>query len=390
MKKLINLDPKVEENTIDLLESNLIYLSKSIVSFKVFSDKIEFELNQEFLENNFEELVLELVKKLRPVKPIPAKVIFSNLEVTPICQHDVFLDLVKSGEVSVLSDGIVALKGLPLQMMEVLDRKLVDFAKGQKAQKILLPITVNFKNLLDSHYFDRTPQHANFLSTIAEDARSIANFSKHFKKNNEIDKDLIRSPHSMCRSAVCLNSYPTMRDKVFNEDESVILTAEGRVFRHEYKKVNSLERLYEFSCREIIYLGRPEFVKARLKECENWFINFLKQYNLHSVIKSATDPFFMENARNLQFFQAVEDSKYEIRALNPFTQTEVSIGSLNFHGNHFSKSYNITFKNGEFVSSGCVGFGLERTVFTVIAQYGSDVNQWPKELQKFFEISSTN
>lgn len=191
----------------------------------------------------------------------------------------------------------------------------------------------------------------------------------------------------MCRSAVCLNSYPTMRDKVFKDNESVILTAEGRVFRHEYKKVNSLERLYEFSCREIIYLGKTDFVKARLKECEQWFINFLNQYNLHGVIKSATDPFFMENARNLQFYQAAEDSKYEIRALNPFTDTEVSIGSLNYHGNHFSKSYNITFSNGENVSSGCVGFGLERTVFTVIAQYGTDLNLWLKDLKEFFEIT---
>jgi seryl-tRNA synthetase len=323
---------------------------------------------------------------LRPLKAIPAKVIFSHTENKPQCSEDVFAKLVESGDISVLSDGIMALKGLPLQMMEVLDRKLVDFAKNQKAQKILLPITVNFKNLLDSHYFDRTPQHANFLSTIEEDARSISNFSKHFKKNNEIDKDLIKSPHSMCRSAVCLNSYPTMRDKKFSNEESVILTAEGRVFRHEYKKVNSLERLYEFSCREIIYLGKPEFVKARLKECENWFINFLNEYNINGLIKSATDPFFMENARNLQFYQAAEDSKYEIRALNPFTSTDVSIGSLNFHGNHFSKSYNITFENGEHVSSGCVGFGLERTVFTIIAQFGVDTKKWPANLKNYFEV----
>lgn len=182
MKKIITIEPKLEENTIDLLESNLIYLSKSIINFKVYSDKIEFDLNQENTESNFEDLVLDLVKKLRPLKAIPSKVIYSNQEVKPACQKDVYQELVSNGDVSILSDGIVALKGLPLQMMEVLDRKLVEFAKSQKAEKILLPITVNFKNLLDSHYFDRTPQHANFLSTIAEDARSISNFSKHFKK----------------------------------------------------------------------------------------------------------------------------------------------------------------------------------------------------------------
>lgn len=385
MKKIISIDQKLEDNTIDLLESNLIYLSKSILNFKVFSNQIEFELNEQMVEENFDQLVLDFVKKLRPLKSIPAKVVFSNQVTSPACKEDVFEQLVSRGELCVLSEGIVAMKGLPLQMMEVLDRKLVEFAKGQSAHKMLLPITVNFKNLLDSHYFDRTPQHANFLSTIAEDARSISDFAKHVKKSGEIDKSLIRSPHGMCRSAVCLNCYPTMRDKKFLENESVVITAEGRVFRHEYKKVNSLERLYEFSCREIIYLGRTDFVKSKLKECEQWFVDFLSEFKIHGLIKSATDPFFVENARNLQFYQAAEDSKYEIRALNPFTATDVSIGSLNFHGNHFSKSYNITFQNGEFVSSGCVGFGLERTVFTVIAQFGVDTSRWPSDLKRFFE-----
>jgi hypothetical protein len=381
-----DLNPVIDENTVDLLESNLIYTSSNIISFKVYENKIEFSLKDNTDTEEFSAIVLKLIEKLRPIKAVPSKVIYSNLDVTPACLDDVFDNLIKSGDVYSLSDGIVAITGLPLQMMEVLDRKLVEFAKGQKAKKILLPITVNFKNLLDSHYFDRTPQHANFLSTINEDARSISNFSKTFKKNNEIDKELIKTPHSMCRSAVCLNSYPTMRDKQFEADDSVVLTAEGRVFRHEYKKVNSLERLYEFSCREIIYLGNGAFVKDRLKECEKWFIDFLSEFNLNSIIKSATDPFFLENARSLQFYQAVEDSKYEIRALNPFTKTDVSIGSLNYHGNHFTKSYNIKFKNDEFVSSGCVGFGLERTVFTILSQYGDDVSKWPLNLKKYFEL----
>jgi seryl-tRNA synthetase len=389
----VALDDKLTENTIELLESNLIYVDESIVSFKIYPKKIELFFNPDSTTINqadIEKKIIELIKKLKPQKEIQPNIIFSNKKVEVKFNFDAFKELEKRKEVKVLQDGIVALSGLPLYMMDVLDEYISMFAKEQHARKMLLPITVNLKDLLDSHYFDRTPQHANFLSTIEESARSITDFSKVFKNKKLIQRDLLKSPHSMCRSAVCLNLYPTMRDEVFKSQENRAFTSVGRVFRHEYKKVVGLERLYEFTCKEIIYLGNKDYVKTKLKECENWFIKFLSEFELNGIIKSATDPFFMENARALQFYQAAEDSKYEVRVLNPFSETDVSIGSLNYHGNHFSKSYNIKFDDNDYVMSGCVGFGYERTIFTIISQYGTSYKEWPLKLKEFFQIDQFN
>ncbi|MBC7713351.1 MAG: hypothetical protein H7177_08430 [Rhizobacter sp.] len=387
----IKLTSPLDEHAKESMDNNLPYLSSSILSYQITSDSIILEVKNDTDLAALEQSVHDLLKKVKPLKSIPVKVLFDQSQANFQEKGDVFSELVSKGDVIILQEGFVALKGLPLHMFMVLDNHLTKFAKTQQAEPILLPVTVHFDDLMPAHYFQRTPQHANFISPLEEEAKNISDFSKLVDGKNVDNsvslKPYLKEPKCICRSAVCLNCYPTLRNRVFKNDESLVYTAEGRVFRHEYKKVTSLERLFEFSCREIIYFGSKDFVKTKLAECETWFKNFLTEFKLNSSIKAASDPFFQENARALQFYQVAEDSKFEIRVLNPFSGNDVSIGSMNFHGFHFSKAFNITFANKDFVFSGCVGFGLERTIFTVLAQYGVDSKKWPENLRKFFEIN---
>jgi len=62
----------------------------------------------------------------------------------------------------------------------------------------------------------------------------------------------------------------------------------------------------------------------------------------------------------------------------------VSVGSLNNHGAHFSKAYNIRLANEQFATTGCVGFGYERLIFLVLSQFGLDERAWPTALREFW------
>lgn len=388
MNHVIKFETTLDEFTIEALENNLSYISAEIINYKISPTEIHFNLKENCDLNKLGNDLNDLIKKIKPLKNISSKTIFAQQEIVPICKSDIFQELVDTGSVYVLQDGIVALSGLVLKMYEELDKKVVEFSKTQAAKKALYPVTVHFDNLMPTHYFQRTPQHALFISPLTEDAKNISDFSKLITNDSQETNiaSYLKKPQSTCRSAVCLNCYPTLKNRSLKMNENLSFTAEGRVFRHEYKKVTSLERLYEFTCREIIYVGTKEYVKKSLKECEQWFIDFLTKYKLNSCIKTASDPFFLDNSRALQFYQVAEDSKFEVRVLNPFTDNQVSVGSLNFHGNHFSKAFNIKTTDGELAASGCVGFGLERTVFTVLAQYGLDLSKWPNELRSFFDV----
>jgi hypothetical protein len=392
MKHTITFLTPFDEFTLEAMDTNLSYISADIIHYKINLQEITLELKESCDVNKLEMDISDLIKKIKPLKDISSKTLFSQQDLTCNYTADVFQELVNTGEVFVLQDGMVALSGIVLKMFEEYDKHIVEFSNTQNAKKALYPVTTHFDNLLPTHYFQRTPQHALFISPLTEDAKNISDFSK-LVTNETPGSNLssyLKQPQSTCRSAVCLNCYPTLRNKTLGANENLCFTTEGRVFRHEYKKVTSLERLYEFSVRDIIYVGTKEYVKKSIKECERWYIDFLTKFKLNSCIKSASDPFFLDNSRALQFFQVAEDSKYEIRVLNPFTNNQISIGSLNFHGNHFSKAYNIKNSDGEFSATGCVGFGLERTVFTVLAQYGTKYKEWPAELIEFFNMGQFN
>ena len=388
MKHTIAFSPPLDEFTLEALENNLSYISSGIINYQLKPQMLILELIESCDISKLEIDIFDLIKKIKPLKNISSKTVFDQRDLPFACHSDIFQELVKSEDVVVLQDGIVSFSGLVLKMFEAFDKHLIKFSETQSAKQTMYPITVHFDNLLPAHYFQRTPQHAVFASPLIEDAKNISDFSKIITNEDQTTNisNYLKKPQSICRSAVCLNCYPSIKNKVLKANENLCYTTQGRVFRHEYKKVTSMERLYEFSVRDIIYVGSKEYVKKSLKESEAWFINFLTMFKLNSCIKSASDPFFLDNSRALQFFQVAEDSKYEIRILNPFTENEVSIGSLNFHGNHFSKAFNIKNSDGEYSSSGCVGFGLERTVFTVLAQYGLDLNSWPEDLRAFFNV----
>ena len=103
-------------------------------------------------------------------------------------------------------------------------------------------------------------------------------------------------------------------------------------------------------------------------------------------LKKEFELFFADNQATYQYFQRSQQTKLEMRFMNPFNQKSVSVASLNNHTGHFGKSFNIIFEKGEFVNTGCVGFGFERFVFCLFAQFGLDMAIWPESLREWLDI----
>lgn len=384
----IIVDYPITEQIMEDLQSNLAFVSKSVNNVVVDrnANVIDFSVGDESAEDGITLKIKEMLSKLKPVRNTSISVLYNNELISPPYSGDVYQELVDSGNVFRHSPGIFSFTGFFLHLYNILNNRVMKFAEKEKATEIVLPVTTSLKDLHDAKFFEKTPQFANMISTLKEDSDSISEFMAEIK-NSVTDVNFQRylnKPEHMCRSAICLSSYPQFAGRVLEKNDYFCLTAFGKSFRNESSNVTSLERLHEFSMREIIYFGDPEYVGQKLQNCFEWFKSLMKDLRLSGSLQTANDPFFAENFHTLQFYQIAQQSKIEARLFNPFSKNRISIGSINNHGNHFSKSYNIRLENGEFATTGCVGFGYERTIFLILSQYGLDSTKWPEELKHFF------
>jgi len=141
--------------------------------------------------------------------------------------------------------------------------------------------------------------------------------------------------------------------------------------------MRGLERLWDFTMRELIFVGPEAHVLAERQRAVERAVAFLDEWGLSYEIKSATDPFFIDEY-SASVFQLAFDLKYEFRAFLPYTGKTLAVGSFNFHRDHFGRAFDISCAEGEAATTGCVGFGLERLALAFLAQHGLDAKNWPE------------
>jgi seryl-tRNA synthetase len=163
-----------------------------------------------------------------------------------------------------------------------------------------------------------------------------------------------------------------------------VVTARGKSFRYEGRYHASLERLWDFTIREIVFLGeRAEVLACRQRFLER-AVELVERLGLSGRCEVATDPFFgAADSADRTSAQRLLELKYELR-LDVAPDSTIAVGSFNFHDQHFSTAFGITGRDGELLWSGCVGFGLERLAYAFVCQYGLDQSGWPAEFRSDF------
>lgn len=380
---------EINSSNLENLNNLISFVDKAIIDYKVSKKTKELfifhELNDQKQIQNLEKVIQEFLERLIPAREDEMEQVKFVHNSSLMFPTKIYQGLIERGDIIPTEAGYYALGGRFYQLLKILDAKILAFTKTQKAEEVDYPITISLETLNKSHFFDRTPQFANFISTIKEDLCNISSLSKKVKTSQDDDsfKAHLNSPKHMCRSAVCLNAYPTFQGRTLSKPVS--LTTIGKVFRNESKQVEGLERMYEFTVRDTIYFGPSAWVEEKLEECFTWYKDLIVLLDLQASIEVASDPFFVDNIKTLQFFQKAEQSKSEIRFFIPDSKKAISVGSLNNHGSHFSKSHEIKLENGEFATTACTGFGLERLLFAILSQHGINEEFWDPKLIEFFK-----
>jgi seryl-tRNA synthetase len=141
--------------------------------------------------------------------------------------------------------------------------------------------------------------------------------------------------------------------------------------------MTSLERLWNFTMWEVIFVGKAERVLDGIKQSVQMASELFQEIGLAFHVENANDPFFLEEFAIQSAYQQAYDLKHEFRAKLPFKGTTLAIGSRNYHQDFFGRRAEISLPDNKPVHTGCVGFGYERLAFAFVAQYGPDPSNWP-------------
>lgn len=324
-------------------------------------------------------------KTQRTLRSLQRKVMFRSAQMDdPHFSNDIDFS-----DVHFLGTGQVAMEGLPLALFRYFDRVFEGFGTPWQAQHLMTPTLIPTRVLARCDYFRSFPQYVTFATHLKETVEVIDGFRSRHHTLDDVDDialaDMDR-PDACLSPAVCYHVYHLYEGKTIAPLAAVHGIC-GKCFRFESTNISDLRRLWDFTMREVVFMGsREQVLKARERSIE-MMSDFLRTHELAGEIRTASDPFFIApEASSKTYFQLSSDSKFEVSLLLPGGE-RLAVGSHNYHSDFFGKVFNVNVETGGPMHSVCVAFGLERWVYAFLQQHGDSPASWPDAIRNAPEFS---
>ena len=285
--------------------------------------------------------------------------------------------------------GQVALSGLPLRLFEYFDRTFRAIGDRFNASPLRTPTLIPVTTLAKCDYLRSFPHIVTFASHMPEDGALIEEFRARHQDATQLEEganQALATPEAALSPAVCYHSYALHAGQTIPEAGYTYGVC-GKCFRYEASNLTDLRRLWDFTMREIVFIGSRELVLQRRTEALELVKEFLAAHRIAAEIRTASDPFFVApDALAKTYFQLSSDTKYEISVMLP-DGGRMSTGSLNYHSDFFGRAFAVTTHEGLPMHSTCVAFGLERWIHGFLAQHGNDPKHWPDVVRNAPELA---
>lgn len=290
-------------------------------------------------------------------------------------------ELLRAGELIRYGPGRYGLARGVTALMTALDALIRQLALDVGATEYTFPSLVGGDSLLKAGYHRSFPHLLTLACHVREDMDALREFRDTAQGADNFGdvRDLLGPVTCGLSPTVCYHAYEMWRQSLQDVPQS--LTALGKCFRYESSSMQGLERLWDFTMREVVFLGIPEQVEAQRNRVTELSTQLLDRLELDYEISSATDPFFVDDFAVQVSFQQAFDLKFELLAALPYAGRPLAIGSINYHRDHFVKAFGIEGRHGEVLHTACVGFGFERLALVLFAQHGVNRDRWPHALR---------
>jgi seryl-tRNA synthetase len=387
---LLEIEPDISipEFLTGEIQSKLAYADEQILAAQVKPDHITLKTRpiasseiQADLINKVQRIVISMAKGAISPK---IQILEDHLDRPVPYAQDPMPDLVQRGEISQESEGIYSLGPLLSRLITYFESQFIALADSFSATPYRFPTLIPARYLERVNYFRAFPHSLTFATHLREDLDAIDRFTQGAVCEHEelhAPADSFAAVRALLSPAVCYHLYFSLADKPLPRGK-VVATAVGNCFRYEAINLVSLERMWNFTMREVIFVGPKEFVLENREVARQRMSRVFERIGLAYLVESANDPFFIGEFRKQAAFQSAFQLKFEIRASLPFKNTTLAVGSYNYHQDFFGRSLNISLPDGSPAHTGCVAFGLERIAFAFLAQFGLDPLNWPSVVRE--------
>lgn len=383
----IELPTPAQEMAQEEIPKKIAHLSKDIANVRFAEDGrcLLFDAPQHLageLTPRVEDLARSIQKSLRSLQ---RKRVYTSTRVdSPIFRGDG----VHSG-IHQLGNGQVALEGIPLALFRYFDRVFTDLGNAWNAVPVLTPTLIPATVLAKCDYFRSFPHNVTFAAHLFEDAAQIDAFRTRHQERDSLDEKALadmETPEACLSPATCYHVYHMNAEKTVPVS-GLVYGVCGKCFRYESSNMKDLRRLWDFTMREVAFLGDRDYVLGEREKGNERVADFLESHELAGEIRTASDPFFIApDAGAKTYFQLSAETKYEISLLLPEDE-RLAVGSLNYHTDFFGRAFNVQVEGSGYMHSVCIAFGLERWVYAFLCQQGSDPAKWPKVMQRAPEFA---
>lgn len=320
---------------------------------------------------------------VRPQVVTPAKVIWRS-PVRREVAEGTFEALAEAGAVTETGEGQVAIGEPLLMLFQYFDGALVGMLTSSfAARQFQYPTLIRAQTLERAGYVKAFPHHLLFVTRPDNDIDVYRDIRETYA-DAPLDSRLLthcRNVDYCLPPTMCYHTFSQYQGRTVGADGIEVVTARGKSFRFEAGYSATLERLWDFTIREMVFMGtRDEVLQARELVMSKTFA-LMEALGMSGHCELSNDPFFgSADTADRIGSQRMLELKYELRLPVGVDRT-IAVGSFNFHNDLFGRAFGIEHSTGEAAWSSCVGFGLERLVYAFVCQFGLDRRHWPAPLR---------
>lgn len=388
---------RIDPSDRDFFREMVPYLSEAVMDIRRGEDHIEIDyeaIDEAVLEEKIGclEQMLQTQLKGAGKEALETKNLFDASANVPANPDDVFGKLVESGQVVRLNKGSFAYSGLFHKVKRYFESRIEQLADELFGEYTYLemPDLIPISEYEKGGYFDTFPHHIMFETTLRNDIEVIDRFSRE-KTSDPAIFDNVKTPVDVLRTAACMPLYPILEHARIPQGEPGCYVVCGHCFRNEEGNLKDLERLCEFTMKELVCIGTPDQTSDFIEQAKRLWFDWQEIFGLNLRIDTANDSFFASNYKKLKLFQILGDAKVEYRLLVPGSGNYISCSSANSHRTHFTKTYDIrTAETGAYCHTSCFAFGTDRLTYALLSQLGLDVGAWDEraraEIERFVRL----
>lgn len=386
----IELSDSVPIGLADEIERRLLFVSSDITGYELVTadDVVTGVVLGSARPADASELArkvnLVIDTEIRPMLATPSKVIWRSRAQREIFQGT-FEALAEANLVAEAGEGQVAL-GEPLMwLFDYFDRSVLDILKSQFAVvQYRYPTLIRTSTLKTAGYLSAFPQHLMLVTRLHNDIDVYRGLLDAIEGPG-LDERLLgscRNADYMLPPTMCYHTFSHYSGRTIPASGVHVVSARGKAFRYEAGYSTTLERLWDFTIREMVFLGTRDEVLAARERIMTEVWRFLDELGVTGWCEVGNDPFFGKgDVPDRIWSQRLMELKYELR-LPIRDDRSIAAGSFNFHNDLFGTSFGIMHESGGPVWSGCIGFGLERLVYAFVCQFGIDQDGWPRAVRE--------